>query len=1859
MTRKQLAALAFGALAAAGCSQVFTTDIPLRVVSVTPGGQKDAKTGLPVTVGVARSSSVVILFSEDISDGTDASKIIVQDVTAASSTPTAVQGTLSYSTANSQFAVTFQPQALLPYSHDFQVVVTGGASGVTRKRDGGHLPFTVNAWFSTVDPAPLVVVATHPGNGATGVDRTVAIDPAAPITVTFSEPPSCASLAGNVSLTMTPDPFPTQEGTTQTVAGSFTCVDPSTVGITDPDPTACAKNPQLCTLPFVPTNKTFLFGWSSQVALVLTGGPKGIESARATARGGWMASNVTVDWQSRNPPPFALVSAAPGPLASGAPGVNQPVTVQLRFSEAIDGTTDFGTSGTGGLVVVTATGPVHGTPPNRSPAGQTATITGTWGFKPALTPPSNALLTDDPAQGAYRCDVAADGTPAADDPCTATFTTTSKVDWSSVVSVSLPGGGYTTTQPVTTLTYVQGLRATRFGGYLPSSVASVFRVQDPPPLTVAETLPGDGATGVSLAATTGGTTAPPITVTFDQDISSTSATNGCNPTLNSTTVVVTEQHYSNGALTSAAPLAASLSCTAGTLTIQPTSAYLYSQTVTVKLVGLSPYSGGYPTASIESDIATDFGGQLSPSVSFSFQTQNPPPLLVVSTTPGSGEIGADPTASSVKVQFNQPLNCAAVTTSDLTFSLTAWDQTVSGGAYSGRHAPPIALPSYAAAPGCASLACDPSDATNKTLLCALTPAALALPESADVTATLSGVSSTSATPLGGQLTGNAAGGAYQWGYRTSDPLPLTVESSSPSDQGLQAGATGTVVVHLTRPVDCSSVSGNGNVGAPPTPSIAIVETPSGGTATPLSNVVAQCGVDGSGNPDPTQIVITHPQFTYGATEQVTVLQDPSLPPAVAGPATPSLPAGGLRAADWNDYGGTLSANFVFSFQIEPEPLQVVSTVPTAGAVNVPATTLVTITWNQPVNPLTIVTSGSGADIKAVNVTNGNSACTVSVQSVDPTKTIYTLLVTDPQCTPGNNGCKTGFHLVPTDQYLVTIIGGAGSASQTVPVGTDNVSFLPANDSFGFTITSAAILAGTTPTVSQTGVALNSPICAIFTDTIDQSTGGATPPAGSVAATFTDSFGETTNVQGTLAFATMPYPGQPAPNTDNAICLTPTPSTYDCLDEPALLVAATGYSASVTGLTVGGTGLPGGTYAWGFTTAADPSIAEVSAQNSVLFGTGRGASSRADLYCTNAALCAQVVPAGTIVQDIPINSTFKALFTSSLASASVTSANAFVRPTPTQATPSPTAVAANVTLGADGVTITVAPTALLPYASSYQLVLRGGATGLTTSAGNNLASDHVFQFVTSPAAVAAISPPAGSTFYPTQAVPFTLTRKAFLPSLQPANIYTVDFTATGCPTGSGGRLPGIIATNSDVPNAGVLVNSPTFLSGGSADVVVSVGVLDYRGNPLPAAASPDPNAADASASVCNAVNNTAPASNALKPSALVAGTNIATATPEADQPFVLDMGSQSASNSQRFEPTSFFSVPGGNGGTVVLQALSIANPGGTTCPTVPVTGEGKTIDVSTNYLIGQGGADDKVQIWPSTPLQAGQSYCLFLGSSYATSELFFSNVYSLGIVQTPAPMVLLYPGETTAPTSTGVQVFSEASQSLIAASGATGVQGNSPIDLQFSESVELTSLSDGAGGSVVFKDTTAGKTLTGGSFSVILPASYPSLGGPTIAYQPAAHLVSGHSYSIGLTTGVKDLAGNSLAAATTPVSFEADTTAPTANTALATAGTNANPQTLQWTVTLNEPIDPATVTTDLFSTGGGVTTPGSVTLVDSNGQHWELCAGVSFVNGDQVTVSPNEKLPSGKYTLTLGSGSKGVADYAGNSLTAAATYAITL
>jgi hypothetical protein len=150
-------------------------------------------------------------------------------------------------------------------------------------------------------------------------------------------------------------------------------------------------------------------------------------------------------------------------------------------------------------------------------------------------------------------------------------------------------------------------------------------------------------------------------------------------------------------------------------------------------------------------------------------------------------------------------------------------------------------------------------------------------------------------------------------------------------------------------------------------------------------------------------------------------------------------------------------------------------------------------------------------------------------------------------------------------------------------------------------------------------------------------------------------------------------------------------------------------------------------------------------------------------------------------------------------------------------------------------------------------------------------------------------------------------------------------------------------------------------------------------------------------------------------------------------------------------------------------------------------------------------------------------------------------------------------------------------------------------------------------------------------------------GNTATFNPAADLAVSTVYTATVSTGVKDVAGNAMAAVKTwsfTTGTTADTTAPTvSNTYPADTATgvafNANV-----TATFSEVMDVATMTTTTFTVKQGTT----------------VVAGVVSYAGTTATFNPtSDLLPSTAYTATL---STGVSDLAGNAMAAAKTWGFT-
>jgi hypothetical protein len=196
------------------------------------------------------------------------------------------------------------------------------------------------------------------------------------------------------------------------------------------------------------------------------------------------------------------------------------------------------------------------------------------------------------------------------------------------------------------------------------------------------------------------------------------------------------------------------------------------------------------------------------------------------------------------------------------------------------------------------------------------------------------------------------------------------------------------------------------------------------------------------------------------------------------------------------------------------------------------------------------------------------------------------------------------------------------------------------------------------------------------------------------------------------------------------------------------------------------------------------------------------------------------------------------------------------------------------------------------------------------------------------------------------------------------------------------------------------------------------------------------------------------------------------------------------------------------------------------------------------------------------------------------------------------------------------------------SGATGVAVGSDVVVTFSEAMNATTINA----------ATVTLTPTSGGSAVAAVVSYSS-GPRTATINPSASLTSSTSYTVSVTTGAKDLAGNSVTAfssAFTTAAPAADVTPPTVTNVSPTNAATGVAVSSDIVVTFSEPMNGATVTTSSF------------TLTPTSGGS-PVAAVVSYNSGaGTATLNPSANLAfSTSYTVNVTSGAT---DVAGNALT---------
>jgi Big-like domain-containing protein len=187
----------------------------------------------------------------------------------------------------------------------------------------------------------------------------------------------------------------------------------------------------------------------------------------------------------------------------------------------------------------------------------------------------------------------------------------------------------------------------------------------------------------------------------------------------------------------------------------------------------------------------------------------------------------------------------------------------------------------------------------------------------------------------------------------------------------------------------------------------------------------------------------------------------------------------------------------------------------------------------------------------------------------------------------------------------------------------------------------------------------------------------------------------------------------------------------------------------------------------------------------------------------------------------------------------------------------------------------------------------------------------------------------------------------------------------------------------------------------------------------------------------------------------------------------------------------------------------------------------------------------------------------------------------------------------------------------------------------------------------FSEELNSSTLTAANFTVTGPGITPVPGtvnylARTAVFSPSNGLGSNTTYTAKVGTGVRDLAGNALQAKTWTFTTgaNADVTAPTLNSTSPAGGTVAISSPIN--VSLNEPMDPATITTANFMvTGPGTTPVKGVVAFDAITNTATFTRHNHFLTPSVCDLAPASDLDHNTlYTATLTTGAK---DLAGNAL----------
>lgn len=1824
------------AIAAAACSdQTFTTDVPFRVTSVSPS---------PGATGISRDASIVVTFSEELDEASiesaDAFKV---ELTNANGTAPITGERTWAQVGEAPWAVTFDPAEKLPFGATVKVTL---ATTITRKRDGARLPTPVSFELKTEPPPPLVLTRATPHDGVEG------FAPNGAIALTFSEPVDCGTVGNALTFTQTADAHPRWAGATNApVAGTWSCPTFPAGDALRLEGSCRAFDPtdatDYCTVRFEYAENARL-GTSARFTVGVKGADgahpeMALRSLRATTDGttvhGFLAQSATIGGTVIDPPPLA-------PPAIAFDGDGRSAALKLTFAERIDCATL--------AEAVTVTEQIDPVVATRRSLPASRVATGTW---------SCANETQNPAN--FACEGGS---------CTYTFTATAPqgepAPWlpSSRLDVSVQGGTWSATAAV-----VESVRSTSRSGQLPTTVASSFRIADPPAFQLAAIGPGHEASGVAPNTA--------IVLVFSEAPDCTRLAAGVTVTetldssLGGTTRTVTGA-WACPNTPADDPTGDAYRCqgNACTATFTPTAPFASSSRVQVAI------SGGGATNALRSTRATSRAGTLPSTVNVSFTTGSPTPLAVIARAPeaGAAEVAA---SSTIRVAFSEGVRCASIdpctSLADTACTLRVVevaDPLVGNtpiGSESGR---------------LRTVRTGALDCTDGALEIAFTPTAPFAPSSR-VEVRLEGgahgeaVESALATSTGGQLPLDVS-----WSFEIAAPAPLVLVSTEPSSlaTGVPAGAT--FKATFSSELACATAV----LGTSVIVDAATAPKADGTAASTFQPVAGTVSCTGR-----------------------TVSFTATTPPAPSSTVRVMLGnvalASTIRTASATTLGGAFREPTTVSWRVsDPAPLTVASTMPAGNpALNVSADSDVRVTFDRAIHCPSIATRFHVRDATAAADVSGTLVCsngTTTGPAVAGTLAIFT----------------PAAPFTEAHDYTVTVDAGVAAADATV-VNSTTFGALAAPSTFAFRVAQAPLeILATTPVGGATTVAVSSDVTLRFSRDVSATslvpcTAPNTPAACNVSvnrgaaydeATFVsvtagayddDTFtvtllvADSTNAPdlapGTSYFvrvkggATGPLPatGGARLGADKSFSFTTDPSLTVLAQTPA--PSATGVATSTAiciefggnvdtaSLTQGGNQFTLGytdalgravlvpldgttpytvTGTRGYATnqvclsLAESKVPWIAGSHRMFHATAytarltttvkvagralpsaqtwsfttRAAPLIASARIANAVVSESLIPGAT---EVPVNAAVTVRFAEPMSAASLTATTLRIEPV-VDAGPFTAPV-----LSFDDAETPLAATltGTLAYDTAYRVVVEGGTAGARTAAGEPIAGDGFWTFRTSPATTVTLLP-REATIGPRTAFYVLASRDLHKPSV---TADTVRLRASDTSV-----IPAYVAAVAQRPKQ-VLLSPFSTLTASTAGFVFSVdGLLDTRGNPIAAASSTVATNASMAAPATATCDGT---SCAVSPAPTSASTLV---VPNGHSTFTLTL--PYAAGKDRMNPQAYRAKTTNDAtGTIALTART--SPDGH-CPAA-----GTSTPLTVTFVPGAvtpSATADSVQIAIASDDTLLHDCLYELRIKQRDTESIYgqapatADCGTLPSAQIPTDFItpatclatsntnvgLRYTGEATAPTVTAIGYDRP---SFVAFPTTTKAAGDERFVVKFSERPQAASLA-------------AGITFTCGGNPV---TATRTVRGNDVVLTPASPLTHGASCTIAVTNALKDRAGNALAA-TDSKTFTVDDAKPTLATATRDATVRRDAPFGRLVLTFSEAVQAATVTFDM---GDATVARGSISVRTGATTHY----GVATPSSDDPKVvyfAPTATLPAG-VTVNLNDATSAakIADLAGN------------